>query len=307
LSRGARSFESAGTVLSLAALLLCALALMWWVPSPVRDAPADRPTRKWRFAALILLAVVVLFPLRTLVGPALLFGLPVIAVMTLLLLRQPLNRREVLYALFLALVAGLAGLGAGWITDFSPLVWAALQVVLVLSGLLAGWGMLRHSGVAEQGVGRSLVLSLGAGRGAVGFLLGALIAVPWALSNPALGGSASEDWVRAPWQPLLAIQPGIAEEAWGRLLLVPLLFLLFRGAARPRIAFSAALVLAAYWFAYLHTPGGIEAIPSTLIIGTLYALPVSYLCLYRDLETAVGWHFCVDFVKFGFAFMLFSD
>ena len=73
------------------------------------------------------------------------------------------------------------------------------------------------------------------------------------------------------------------------------------------IAFSAALVLAAYWFAYLHTPGGIEAIPSTLIIGTLYALPVSYLCLYRDLETAMGWHFCVDFVKFGFAFILFSD
>jgi hypothetical protein len=203
LSRGARSFESPGAGFSLAALLLCALALMWWIPNPVRNEPSDQPTRKWRFAALILLAVAVLFPLRTLVGPALLFGLPVIAVVTLLLLRQPLNRREVLYALFLALVAGLAGLGAGWITDFSPLVWAVLQVMLVLTGLLAGWGMLRHSGVAEQGVGKSLVLSAGAGRGAIGFLLGALIAVPWALRS-ALGG-ASEDWVRAPWQPSLAI------------------------------------------------------------------------------------------------------
>jgi hypothetical protein len=306
LNRGVRSFDSPGAWLNLAALLLCAVALMWWIPNPVRNEPSDQPTRKWRFAALILLAAVVLFPLRTLVGPALLFGLPVIAIVTLLLLRQPLNRGEVIYALCLALVAGLAGLGAGWITDFSPLGWAVLQVMLVLTGFLAGWGMLRTSGLAEQGVGKSLVLSAGAGRGAIGFLLGVLIAVPWSLANLSLGASASEDWVRAPWQPLLAIQPGIAEEAWGRLLLVPLLFLLFRGAARPRAAFTAALALAAYWFAYLHTPGGIEAIPSTLIIGTLYALPVSYLCLYRDLETAMGWHFWGDFVKFAFAFVLFS-
>lgn len=306
LSRGVHSFDSPGAVLNLAFLLLCALALMWWIKNPVRNEPGDGPTRKWRFGALVLLAVVLLFPLRTLLGPRLLFGLPVIAILTLLLLRQPLNRREVLYALFLALIAGLAGLGAGWITDFSPLVWAALQVTLVLTGFLAGWGMLRYSGLADQGVGKSLVLSTGAGSGALGFLLGMLIAVPWALANLALGASASEDWVEAPWQPLLAIQPGIAEEAWGRLLLVPLLFLLFRGAARPRAAFTAALALAAYWFAYLHTPGGIEALPSTLIIGTLYALPISYLCLYRDLETAVGWHFWVDFVKFAFAFILFN-
>ena len=33
-------------------------------------------------------------------------------------------------------------------------------------------------------------------------------------------------------------------------LLVPLFFLLFRLAARPRTALTAALVLAAYWFAY---------------------------------------------------------
>lgn len=50
LSRGAHSFESPGAAFSLAALLLCALALMWWIPSPVRNEPSDQPTRKWRFA-----------------------------------------------------------------------------------------------------------------------------------------------------------------------------------------------------------------------------------------------------------------
>jgi hypothetical protein len=304
LSHGVNSFESPGIVISLLVLFLCTGALLMWIPNPVYDLPSERPTRRWRLSLLVLITAVILFTLRTLVGPPLLFGLPVIALVALILLRRQVVTRDLRYAVFLAMIAGVAGLAAGWITEFSPLAWALLQVLLVLTGFLAGWAILRHSGLAEQGIGKSLVLSTGAGRGALGFLLGMLIAVPWALSNLVMGGSAGEVWVSSWWQPLVAIQPGIAEEAWGRLLVVPLLFLLFRMAARPRTALTAALVLAAYWFAYLHTPGGIEAIPSTLIIGTFFSLPVSYLCLYRDLETAIGWHFLVDFVKFAYAFAL---
>jgi hypothetical protein len=303
LSRGSQDFSS-GLLLNLAVLLLCTLALLWRTPSPVHDGPSEPLTRKGPLSLLILLAVVVLFPLRTLIGPGLLFALPVVAIGVLVLLRQPVIRGELAYALVLAMVAGLAGLGAGWINEFRPQVWAGLQVLLVVTGLLAGWAMLRYTALAEQGVGKSLVLSAGVGRGVVGFLLGILIAVPWALANIVMGGSAGDNWVRAMWQPFLAIQPAIAEEAWGRLLLVPLLFLLFRRAARPRTALTAALILMSYWFAYLHTPGGLGAMPSTLLIGTLYALPVSYLCLYRDLETAIGWHFWVDFIRFAFALML---
>lgn len=307
LSRGANSFASSATIMCLVLLLGCTIVLMRWIPNPVEDSPSERPTRRWRLALLILLAAVILFPLRTLVGPPLLFGLPVVALVVLIMLRRQLTTRDVYYALFLALIAGVAGLGNGSISEMSLPVWALLQVLLVLTGFLAGWAILRHTNLAEQGVGKSLVLSEGAGRGALGGLLGMLIAVPWAIANLIMGGSADsavDTWVRSWWQPLVAIQPGIAEEAWGRLLLVPLLFLLFRLAAQPRTALTAALVLAAYWFAYLHTPGGIEAIPSMLIVGTLYGLPVSYLCLYRDLETAIGWHFMVDFIRFSYAFAL---
>lgn len=304
VGHGVNSSETPGIVLNLLVLLLCTGALLVWIPNPVHDLSSERPTRRWFLALLILIAAVIIFPLRTLVGPPLLFGLPVIALVALILFRQLVTTRDVRYALFLALIAGVAGLAAGWITEFSPLAWALLQVLLGLTGFLAGWAILRHSGLAGQGVGESLVLSTGADRGARGFLLGMLIAVPWALANPVMGGSAGDVWVRSWWQPLVAIQPGIAEEAWGRLLLVPMLFLLFRLAARPRTALTAALVLAAYWFAYLHTPGGIEAIPTMLITGTLFSLPVSYLCLYRDLETAIGWHFLVDLVRFAYAFAL---
>jgi hypothetical protein len=71
---------------------------------------------------LILAAVVVLFPLRTLVGPPLLFGLPVVALVVVILLRRQVMTRDVRYAVFLSLIAGVAGLGAGWITEMSPLV-----------------------------------------------------------------------------------------------------------------------------------------------------------------------------------------
>ena len=137
-----------------------------------------------------------------------------------------------------------------------------------------------------------------------GFLQGMLLSLPWALGLVAMGGSDSETWVSHWWQPLLAINSGIAEEAWGRMLLVPLLFLLLSRVSRPRRAFTVALIIIGYWFAFLHTSGGVSGLFSTIMIGTLYILSVSYICLYRDLETAIGFHFWLDFVKFTAACLL---
>lgn len=68
-------------------------------------------------------------------------------------------------------------------------------------------------------------------------------------------------------------------------------------------AVTAALFLAACWFAYLHTQMGPAGLVSTVLLGTLYALPISYLCLYRYLETAIGFQFFIDFVRFLAAFL----
>ncbi len=305
LSQRQYTFESPLLVFNLIVMLLCTVALLIWIPSPIQQEPDERPTRKGLLFLLILLSIGALFALRDFVGRPLLFGLPVIGIFILIALKRPLEKREGLYALALALIAGVTGLGAGWITFITPALWSILQSFLVLTGLLTGWGILRGAGLLQEGVGKSRFLSEGAGAAFKAFMSGILIAFPWAFLNVLLGASQSETWVKAWWQPIIAIQPGIAEEAWGRILLVPFLFMVFRWVSRPRVAFTAALYVMAYWFAYLHTPGGMDAIPSTVIIGTLYALPVSYLCLYRDLETAIGWHFWVDFIKFVFAFILF--
>lgn len=308
LNQGLHSFESPMTLLSLLVLLLCTTSLLWWIPNPIRDESSDETTRtkKGWFVLIIIAAIGILFPLRTLVGPPLLIALPIIAVSTLVLLKQPIARREGMYALGLAVVAGVTGLGAGWISAFTPIEWSILQILLVLTGFLAGWNLLRHTGLLQRGVGRSRFLMEGVPSAIRGFAQGILIGMPWALGIVAMGGSKGESWVKVWWQPIIAIQPGIAEEAWGRILLVPLLFLILRCVSRTRLAFTTALVVIGYWFAYLHTSGGPDAIVSTFIIGTLYALPTSYLCLYRDLETAIGFHFWLDFVKSVFAFISFK-
>jgi hypothetical protein len=302
--RGRHTFDSEATLPALLALLVCTIALLWWLASPAPDVPSNvARTQRGRFVLVVVLAVGILFPLRTLVGPPLLFALPVFGLVVLVLLRPRLSRQEVGYALLLALVAGVAGLGAGWVT-FSPLTWATLQVALVLLGLLAGWSLLRHAGLLQAGIGRSLFLMEGAAPALRGFVRGILMGMPWAFGLVVLGAANGESWVQACWQPLVAIQPGIAEEAWGRVLLVPALFVIVRSVARGRTALTAAVVIMAYWFAYLHTSGGFEAAFSTVMIGTLYAIPTSCLWLRQGLETAIGFHFWLDFVKFVVAYLL---
>jgi hypothetical protein len=302
--QGQHSFDSQATLPTLLTLLVCTTALLWWLASAVPDVPTGTTTtRRGRLILLVALAAGVLFSLRTLVGPPLLFGLPVIGLAVLGLVRPQLSRQEVAYALALALVTGVTGLGAGWVS-FPPLTWAGLQVALVGSGLLAGWGLLRHTELLQAGLGRSLFVTEGTVPALRGFGRGILIAIPWALGLVVLGAASGESWVQRWWQPLTAIQPGIAEEAWGRVLLIPLLFVIFSRVARTRIALTVAVVVAAYWFAYLHTSGGMEAVFSTLMTGTLFALPVSYLWLRRGLETAIGFHFWLDFCKFVAAYAL---
>jgi len=302
--QGHNTFGSPATLPALLGLLVCTIALLWRLRGAGSDVPDQVDhTRRGGFVLVMLLAVGLLFSLRTLVGPPLLFALPAIGLIVLLVLRPRLDRQEVTYALLLALVAGIAGLSAGWVT-IPPYLWAGLQVALVLAGLLAGWSIQRTTGLWQANLGRSLAMDGGPGAALRGFAAGMVVATPWALGLVLLGAANETAWVEAWWHPLIAIQPAIAEEAWGRVLLVPLLFLIFRRVARGRVALTTAVVIMAYWFAYLHTTGGLGAVFSTLMIGTLYIVPISFLWLRRGLEVAIGFHFWLDFVKFVAAYLL---
>jgi hypothetical protein len=301
---GQHSFNSQATLPALLALLVCTIALLWWFASSAPAMPPDpSQSRRGVFILLVVLAIGILFPLRDLVGPPLLFALPIFALFVLVVLRPQLSRQQVGYALLLALIAGIAGLGARWVT-FSPAGWAGLQIALVLPGLLAGWSLLHRTGLLPAGIGQSLYLTEGLAAATRGFAGGILLSIPWALGLVVLGATEGETWVEHWWQPLVAIQPGIAEEAWGRVLLVPALYVILRRAAQGRVALIGAVVIMAYWFAYLHTAGGIGAAFSVAMIGTLFTLPISFIWLQKGLETAIGFHFWLDFVKFVTAYLI---
>ena len=292
------TFDSPATLPVLIGLLACTIALSIWLPNPVsKQVPSLTVSRRGWFALLAVFSIGLLFLARTVIGPSLLFAWPIAAIAILIYLKPRLSRREHAYALVLSAATGVAALGAAWV-PFHPAVWAVLQIGIVLPGLLAGWEVLRLSGLWQEGVGRSRLLEQGIVPALQSVLSGIVLATPWALGIVLIGGADSQKWVQSWWQPLVAINPGIGEEVWGRILPVPLMFLLLRRVSRPRTAYLVALLVMNYWFAYLHTPGGLAEVFSTILMGTLFVWPVSIVCLHRDLETAIGFHFWIDFVKF---------
>lgn len=300
-------FDEGGEV-ALPAGLACTAALLWWLGgAAVPEEAAAQSPRTRRLVLAALGAAAVLLIIVTVFSRGLMFGIPVLAVALLAWLRPRLTWHVTLYALGLSVVAAVAGLGIGHITFISSVEWAVLQVPLVWLSLLAGWALLERAGLAAAGLGASLYLSRGAGAAVRGFGIGMLLAVPWALVNVVMGGAGEDAWAREWWRPLAALQPGIAEEAWGRVFLVALLYVVLRRAGRAGPALTAAVLVAAYWFAYLHTvdtPSLVSRVVSTVLIGTLFSLPLSYVWLRRGLETAIGFHFCMDAVRFGVAVLM---
>jgi hypothetical protein len=85
----------------------------------------------------------------------------------------------------------------------------------------------------------------------------------------------------------------IAEEAWFRLFLVSLCYLLLRPAfsKRPAVAVVCAVVFSAVTFGLGH--GG-TLLERFLTTGLLYGLPMAVIFARRDWEHAVGAHYMIN-------------
>jgi hypothetical protein len=198
----------------------------------------------------------------------------------------------------LAAVAGVVH-GAG-VERLDLVVSGVAQLPLVAVTLLAGWALARRVGWTTRGIGPASVLSGGPAAGLRSFLLGVLIATPWALGN-IVGGPVAGDDVRAAWHPFAAaLQPAVAEEAWARVFLVVLLYSLFRRHLPAGAALHGAAIVAMLWFAYLHAPADSLTVA---FLAALYALPMTWLWLRRGLEAAIGFHFAVDLARYTAAYL----
>lgn len=286
-------------------MLAPSLAMVRWLGLP---ASARVPMKRGAYALVIVAAVAALVGLYVVFGrPGALIPITFTAAIVTWRVRRQLTAFDALCAFALGAVASIAGLGAEWVgTDTA--VWAVLQLPLTAFGLLAGWGILRGSDLAHTAASSALLVSEGPGAAARAALFGMVIAVPWALFNVAAGGSVRDTWVQAPWQTFAAAQPAIAEEAWARVFLVALLYVALRWAASPRVALAGAIVVAGYWFAWLHVHDlTIGALVNTIVAGTLFSLPLTFLWLRRGLEAAIGFHFAVDATRMAFAYFINAE
>lgn len=121
------------------------------------------------------------------------------------------------------------------------------------------------------------------------------LSLPWALAKVAAGSELVQlDAIQEWWEPVRALQPGIAEEAWGRAFMIPFLLLVFGRSAPAGVALWTAVLVAAAWFAWLHLPLNPVA---TVLLGLLFVLPMAMLWLRRDLESEMGFHVASDLVR----------
>ncbi len=282
---------------------LTVLFLRWLGPDELPAASGATRTSRWHLTLLLVAVVVPLFAVG-LLGPVLLVPLTVAAGAALVVWRHDVRRAEVPVAAGFAFLATLGG-SANWFANgqTNDLLFALLMFPLVFFSLLTGWAAARRAGWAGTPVGRTLVLTDGWKTAVKAFGFGALIGVPWALGNIPNGpdgGDPMTTW----WQPSSTLMFGVAEEAWARVLLIGVLFLLFRRVTKAHTALLTAALVATYWFAFVHVPGNPVG---TLLLGTIFVMPMTFLYLRRGLEAAIGFHVCANLVKFTAAYLITAD
>lgn len=213
--------------------------------------------------------------------------------------RRHLKPSAVVLGLLLGMVSGLAYL------LHEPYVWGGVQEgagvwLCFMGGYVLCYDLEGPRVPAFQppiaAIGRSL-------------LFGIALALPLAIVNnlyfsATLGpAQLQEPLVSA----FTALSPGIHEEVIFRFFVLAVCLTLLRDVASQRLAGSAAVVLAVVPHSLNHLPDLFVASPAmavSLLVATslLFGLPMALLQLKRNLESAIAFHWFIDFARFLFGF-----
>lgn len=221
------------------------------------------------------------------------------AAVVLILKRRNLTLAAALTGLALAAVSGLSHAQH----DPSPL-WSALEGAAVWLCFMAGTtlfhdlaaGAVRALRPPLAAIGRSLIF-------------GALVALPLAVLNNLYfylnaGGVRFQNVFASAFE---ALSPAIHEEIIFRFFVLALCLYLLRDNPSRRWVTVAAVALAVVPHSLNHLPDlflqnppmGLAMLAATSL---LFGLPMALLQLRRNLETAIAFHWLIDFVRFLFGF-----
>lgn len=211
--------------------------------------------------------------------------------------RREIRLRPAVLGLAVAVIAFLGGLPF-WHNSFVTESVFAVLLVFVPPMFIAG-GLLHK----RTGLGGSQLYAGRYGKALRSFVLGCLLFVPLGLINAAAGSPGTGiTWVTRLWMPLwVPWFSGIAEEAWFRLFLVSLCYLLLRPAfsKRPARAVVSAVLFSAITFGLGHG----RTLDRLLTTGLLYGLPMAVIFTRRDWEHAVGAHYMINMIPWVMVFL----
>jgi hypothetical protein len=273
------------------------LALFWYLirtgPS-VEQLPDLCPLLlpKLQIGKLIPVIVIALLFVAEFFGQGLLLPLLMLATIWILIAwRREIGLAAILLSLGITTIALLAGLPFYQNQYIGKASFIVLLIFVIPMFVAGGLLSKRTSLVGSQLYARRYKQAVKS------FMLGCLLFIPLGLANAAAGSpSPAMTWVTHWWMPLS--QPwfsGIVEEAWFRLFLVSLCYLLLRPAfnKHPAIAVIGAALFSGITFGLGHGGTLQERI---LMIGLLFGLPMAVVFARRDWEHAVGAHYMINMI-----------
>jgi hypothetical protein len=137
-------------------------------------------------------------------------------------------------------------------------------------------------------------------------LLGAVLGIPFAALNVLLNQRSG---LRVPGLydvaavSFVALLPAILEETAFRLLFLGLALAILSRFLPWKTAVCSAILMSVVFHMAPHVPdmiasNPVSALVSVLIMSIVYGLPITLLAYKRDVETALGFHWVIDAVKF---------
>jgi hypothetical protein len=230
------------------------------------------------------------------------------AIVILIVLRRQMNQKIVLAGGIVAIALFVVELVLQPDNANIDIINSLFTVVLpIFIQAVAGILLLNHTGLTKiqfcDGNIRKAIQSFG---------WGCTLAIPPALLNIASLTSAylsefDREFNRW-WEAFYALQPGILEETWARLFLLTLFYALLRptSSQKPQRALTAALIISVFIHGLAHYPASMSDPISVIFAALMYGIPLGLIYIKRDFESAVAYHFFVDFVRFAFTVSLIS-
>lgn len=218
--------------------------------------------------------------------------------------RSRLVPGDLVAPLFLAALVWLAIQAQYWYNDWTSAIpyyaptFNAVEVFLIALGavgLLKAHDVLRFrlAGNDLAAVGRSLGLGL-------------LLGIPFAILNVLLFVLVDGEQIAMQdilTQAIIALKPAIMEEIAFRLLFMGLAIVVLMKVLPRKIAIVSAVFMAIVFHSALHVSNLVTANPAMALAtvsftSLLFGLPMALLAYKKDIETATGFHWVIDAVRF---------